>query len=68
MRKSLNKIDRAGGEQKLDTKVKSHIEFLHSRLKVVVDSKIVRKIFSACFFALTALIQHNGLTSMKDPD
>ena len=38
------------------------------RLKAIIDSCIFRKIFSATFFALVALIQNNGTSHAADPD
>ena len=35
---------------------KTQAQYLFSRLKVVFDSRLFRKIFSAVFFALIALI------------
>lgn len=34
----------------------------------IADSKLFRKIFSAAFFALIALIQNNGYSQAKDPN
>lgn len=64
----------AGGKQKkrkkltFDSRVESHIEVLNHRLKVIAESSVFRKIFSAAFFALVALIQNNGISRAVDPD
>lgn len=47
--------------------MQSHMEFLHKRLKVIFNSNLFRKIFSATFYALIVLIQNDGLSYYQDP-